>query len=509
MAEVTKTWTFDDSLENWSLSDTGDVTMSRITDDGDPDNGCLQGLTLGRNNDGTGQAQWSGDYVDLGVPADAEVNGVSLKLRRRVAYWDTVNHGHWTVGSTLGTLVNQQNESGVAAWAEITGNTISGLTLAPSTALTITLSCDLDTANGKNAGITFRWDTIEVTVDYTPAFAVPEFITKDATGIIDVEATLEGEVTSLGDVNTVDVFFEWKEIGAGSWNTTTKQTMTQAGDFDQKITGLTADTDYEFRAVLEYENNGTQVLFGSTLSFKTEQTFYTLSITKVGDGSVELNGAPITLPYEQGHVENSEINLEAFPSQPGWVFTEWDIGGETDSANPTTVVMSGNVTVVVYFTELSKYTLSITKEGSGSVELNGDPITLPYEEELYEGNYEIEAFPDPFNSFVEWNIGGEEDSANPTTIVLSSNLSVIASFIAQSSYIIERGLGESPSEWEVIEELPLSEAEYLDTSMFEIGQAYSYRIKKVEDGIIVTPPTLTAEINLLDAPASILLKWGE
>ena len=286
MAEVVKTWTFNSTLEDWVLSNTGDVTMSRITDDGDPDNGCLQGLTLGRNNAGTGQAQWSGDYVDLGVPADAEVNGVSLKLKRKVEYWNTVDHGHWTVGSTLGTLINQQNESGVAAWAEITGNTISGLTLAPSTALTITLSCDLGTANAKEAGITFRWDTIELTVDYTPAFDMPVFTTEPADPVGYDTATLKGNLTDLGDATTVDVFFEYRKDGAESWTETTKQTKTVTGTFNEALTGLDQYTDYEFRAVSEFDMQGTLTnTYGDTLTFKTS-IYNGALIERIPDGRI-------------------------------------------------------------------------------------------------------------------------------------------------------------------------------------------------------------------------------
>ena len=135
-------------------------------------------------------------------------------------------------------------------------------------------------------GSTLEFDTL--------AFAAPSITTNAASGIATDSATLNGNLTDLGDSTEVDVFFEWREQGAGSWTTTTKNERTATGTFSQGITSLSSNTDYEFRAVVEYTNNGTQRVEGSTLTFKTDDhtspSISTSAATDVDIDSATLNG---------------------------------------------------------------------------------------------------------------------------------------------------------------------------------------------------------------------------
>lgn len=57
--------------------------------------------------------------------------------------------------------------------------------------------------------------------------------------------------------------------GDGNWTNTSNQFLTSAAEFEQSITGLSESTNYEFRAVIEYDGN---VYYGSTLEFTTNSS---------------------------------------------------------------------------------------------------------------------------------------------------------------------------------------------------------------------------------------------
>jgi hypothetical protein len=84
---------------------------------------------------------------------------------------------------------------------------------------------------------------------------------------------------------------------------------------------------------------------------------YTLSITTIGNGSVDLNE---TGPYQYGEV----VQLTAIPAI-GWSFDHWS-GDLSGSANPNTIILDTDKTVTATFTQ-DHYTLTVTVVGGGSV----------------------------------------------------------------------------------------------------------------------------------------------
>ena len=95
-----------------------------------------------------------------------------------------------------------------------------------------------------------------------------EVTTDAATSITTSEATLNGTVDFSGD--SADVWFEYGEIGAGLPSSTPTQTFTEAGEhaFDEALTGLDSDTEYEFRAHAERDSEETDT--GDVLTVWTE-----------------------------------------------------------------------------------------------------------------------------------------------------------------------------------------------------------------------------------------------
>ena len=117
-------------------------------------------------------------------------------------------------------------------------------------------------------------------VNYEEVIDGPQISTLEASSIGFDDATLNGELTDLGEESEVDVFFEWRETGETSWNETTKVERTSTGTFDETISDLDDDTEYEFRAVVEWDEDGsTEKREGSTLTFTTEESNPVFDVT--------------------------------------------------------------------------------------------------------------------------------------------------------------------------------------------------------------------------------------
>jgi hypothetical protein len=146
------------------------------------------------------------------------------------------------------------------------------------------------------------------------------------------------------------------------------------------------------------------------------QNTYTLTVSVVGSGVVNLNN---TGPYHYGDV----VRLTAVPSI-GWSFDHWsgDLGGST---NPTTILINGNKAVTATFTQ-NTYTLTVSVVGSGVVNLNN---TGPYH---YGDVVRLTAVPSIGWSFSVWS-GNLTGSTNPTTITMTSDKTVTATFSARAT----------------------------------------------------------------------------
>ena len=125
--------------------------------------------------------------------------------------------------------------------------------------------------------------------------------TEDATDVNESTATLNGELTEMGDHEEVDVFFEWREVGQVAWNPTEVQILTEVGSFDEEIAGLETSKEYEFRTVAQASDFR---VIGTTLSFRKlapdELTVETEDATDVNESTATLHGDLIGLgPFEE------------------------------------------------------------------------------------------------------------------------------------------------------------------------------------------------------------------
>jgi uncharacterized repeat protein (TIGR02543 family) len=157
------------------------------------------------------------------------------------------------------------------------------------------------------------------------------------------------------------------------------------------------------------------------------QDVYTLTVTTVGSGTVNLNNSG---PYYYGDI----VELTAV-SSTGWSFDHWD-GDLSGSANPTTILINGDKTVTATFTQ-NVYTLTLATVGSGSVNLNS---TGPY---YYGDVVQLTAVPTVGWSLDHWS-GDLSGSTNPATITMASDKSVTAVF-TQNQYTLDITIAGSGS----------------------------------------------------------------
>ncbi|WP_331234130.1 fibronectin type III domain-containing protein [Natronorarus salvus] len=121
----------------------------------------------------------------------------------------------------------------------------------------------------------------------------PMVATGQATAITESSATLIGEVEDLGSADDVTTAFEWRESSESEWKTIRSQTLDAPGEFDAEISGLGAETEYEFRAVGK-SDHGTDS--GEVHTFATDEpeiespVVKTVRPTGIGETSATLIG---------------------------------------------------------------------------------------------------------------------------------------------------------------------------------------------------------------------------
>ncbi len=96
----------------------------------------------------------------------------------------------------------------------------------------------------------------------------PVVTTNPATDVTATGATLNGTLVDIGGYSSVNLFFQFRELGVG-WVSTGKTTATAPQSFSVGIYGLKPYTTYEFWAVAEYGSYA----YGSIGTFTTSKEF--------------------------------------------------------------------------------------------------------------------------------------------------------------------------------------------------------------------------------------------
>jgi hypothetical protein len=158
-------------------------------------------------------------------------------------------------------------------------------------------------------------------------------------------------------------------------------------------------------------------------NFKVVEYTVVASVNDAAMGSVE--GAGV---YSQGATATLTATANA-----GYEFVGWTIGEETITDNPLTLTVMSDIEVVANFKaiELPKYILSISLNDStmGSVEGAGE----------YESGamVTLTATANVGYVFVGWEIDGTMVSTNPLTMIIESDMDVVAYFSSKITTDIE------------------------------------------------------------------------
>ena len=140
---------------------------------------------------------------------------------------------------------------------------------------------------------------------------------------------------------------------------------------------------------------------------------HTLSVTKVGEGTVTLNPPGGTYPL------NTPVSLTATPAA-GWMFQGWS-GDLSGTASPATLTMTGERAVTATFVRV--YTVSITKIGQGTVTLTPTGGTYPPNTTVF-----VRATAAAGWMFQGWS-GDLSGSATIAPLLMSEDRSVTATFV--------------------------------------------------------------------------------
>jgi len=128
---------------------------------------------------------------------------------------------------------------------------------------------------------------------------IPSVSTLEASNIGLDEATLNGELTDLGEFDEADTFFRYRETGATEWTETTTQTLTETQAYEETVSGLESETEYEFKAVAEF--NGDEET-GDTLTFTT--------LEEPGDAEIVNRTSPLEGSEYQSDVIDHILDVE-------------------------------------------------------------------------------------------------------------------------------------------------------------------------------------------------------
>ena len=159
-----------------------------------------------------------------------------------------------------------------------------------------------------------------VGVDEITGITSPTATTNAATNVKSYSATLNGSL-NMGSESSVNVFFRWRKVGDTNFTSTTSQPATTSGSFSANLTGLTASTTYEYKAVVSWsggEQEGSLVQFSTPAdtTAPTPGNSGTINTSNIGASSLVLSWAKATdnqsdqsrLLYRVYYATSSNIN---------------------------------------------------------------------------------------------------------------------------------------------------------------------------------------------------------
>ncbi len=175
----------------------------------------------------------------------------------------------------------------------------------------------------------------------TPAYNPPTVTTGNATGITTHSATISGNLTSLGTAVSANVSFQYGTTSGNLTIETEMVAMSLVGSHSANLTGLSANTNYYFRAKA----------VGDGMSYGVQQSFTTLSpapptvttdnATSITGASARLNGTLTSL----GTAASVNVSFQWGTASGNYAFeTEMVVMGLVGSYSANLTGLSANTT---------------------------------------------------------------------------------------------------------------------------------------------------------------------
>ncbi|ETR68215.1 MAG: hypothetical protein OMM_04690 [Candidatus Magnetoglobus multicellularis str. Araruama] len=178
---------------------------------------------------------------------------------------------------------------------------------------------------------------------------------------------------------------------------------------------------------------------------------YVLNISEAeGNGSIQLNGTDIILPWSELFDSDTRIMLEAIPLSD-WVFDSWSGDQVVSSINPLPLTMNRGMTIKAHFVPPMQ---RLTLLGHQDVMINDEILSLPIEKMFYRGT-QITMTGIPQQLFVKW-AGDLSGSENPKTITIETPMTIGLVFT-------------DPNEWQAVVRLETSDLPDIYTDEITIG----------------------------------------
>ncbi len=159
----------------------------------------------------------------------------------------------------------------------------------------------LTASDGDNAtGEPVRFTTDE-------AFAVR---TDGASAVNASAVTVDGSVTNFADAKTADAVVQYREAGSLSWTSGARTSVSPAGTFEGTVTGLDAETDYEFR-IRAVAGDGDED-YGGVVEATTEadpEPVVTTDASDVTEHTARLTASVTDL----GGADSADVTVQARP----------------------------------------------------------------------------------------------------------------------------------------------------------------------------------------------------
>ncbi|MDD5700924.1 MAG: S8 family serine peptidase [Dehalococcoidales bacterium] len=189
-----------------------------------------------------------GNWVDLAAPG---AHIYSTLPNHECVVSSDMNYGYLSGSSMAAPLV-----AGLAALVWDSSYGVSNASVRSR------IEASADPVSG--TGIYWHYGRINA-LRASEAIGVPAVTTSPATNTASTSATFNGNLASLGTLESVDVFFDYGTSFDEYTDSTEPRTLTQAGDFQATIEGLSPDTTYYYRATAigNYPVYGKQEMFNT------------------------------------------------------------------------------------------------------------------------------------------------------------------------------------------------------------------------------------------------------